>query len=113
MLFHRTMRLAIEMFKTCREIAPQFMNEVFPRNCFFNYNLPRHSEFASRATNTIHYGLESLSFLRPKIWEMLPLNLKNSDSLDSFKSGITNWRRQECSCRLCKRYIHLVGFAQI
>ena len=32
-------------------------------------------------------GSESLSFLGPKIWEMLPLDLKNSDSLDSFKSG--------------------------
>ena len=106
-------KLAIEMFKTYTGMAPQIMNEVFPRNYILNYNLRRHPEFASRAINTVHYGSESLSFLGPKIWEMLPVDLKNSDSLDSFKSGIKNWRPQECPCRLCKRYIHRVGFTQI
>ena len=96
-------KLAIEMFKRCKGMAPQIMNEIFHINYALNYNLRRHPEFASRAINTVHYGSESLSFLGPKIWELLPLDLKNSDSLDSFKSGIKNWRPQECPCRLCKR----------
>ena len=79
---------AIEMFKTYTGMAPQIMNEIFPRNYTLNYNLHRHPEFESRAINTAHYGPELLSFLGPKIWEMLPLDLKNSDSVDSFKSGI-------------------------
>ena len=94
-------KLAIEMFKTYKAMTPQIVNEVFPRNYALNYNLRRHPELASRAINTVHYGAESLSFLGPKIWEMRPLDLKNSDSLDSFKSGIKNWRPQECHCRLC------------
>ena len=83
-------KLAIEMLKTYTGITPQIMNEVFPRNCALNCNLRRHHEFASRAINTVHYGSRSLSFLGPKIWEMLPLDLKNSDSLDSFKSRVKN-----------------------
>ena len=59
------------------------------------------------------YDSESLSFLGPKIWEMLPLDLKNSHSLDSLKSGIKNWRPQEWPCRLCKKCIHQVAFTQI
>ena len=106
-------KLAVEMVKTYKEMTPQIMNEVFPRNYALNYNLRRHPEFASRTINTVHYGSESRSSLGPKICEMLPLDLKNSDSLDSFKSGIKNWRPQECPCRLCKRYIHQVGFTQI
>ena len=94
-------------------MAPQIMNEVFPRNYTLNYNLHRHAEFASRAINTVHYGSESLSFLGSKIWEMLPVDLKNSDSLDSFKSGIKNWQPQECPCTLCKWYIHQAGFTQM
>ena len=94
-------------------MSPQIMNEVFPKNYALNYNLRRHPEFASRAINTVHYSSELQSFLRPKIWEMLPLDLKNSDPLDSIKSGIKNWRPQECPCSLCKRYIHHVGFTQI
>ena len=98
------------MFKTYTGIATQIMNEVFPRNYGLNYDLRRHPEFASRAINSVHYGSESLSFLGPKIWEMLPPDIKNSRSLDAFKSGIKEWRPQECPCRLCKRYIHQVGF---
>ena len=69
-------KLAIEMFKTYAGMAPQIMNEVFPRNYTLNYNLRLHPEFASRAINTVHYGSESLSFLGPKIWEMLPVDLR-------------------------------------
>ena len=58
-------KLTIEMFKTYTGMAPQIMNEVFPRNYPLNYNLRRHPEFASRAINTVHYGSESLSFLGP------------------------------------------------
>ena len=65
-------KLATEMFKIYTWIAPQIIGEVFPRNCALNYNLRRHPEFASRAINAVHYGLESISFLVPKIWEMLP-----------------------------------------
>ena len=84
-------KLATELFKTYTWMAPQVINEVFPRNYALNYNLRRHPQFASRAINTVHYGSESLSFLGPKIWEMLALDLKNFNSLDSFKSGIKNW----------------------
>ena len=76
------------------------MNEVFPRNYTLNYNLRRHPEFPSRAINTVHYSSESVSFLGHKIWEMLPIDLKTSDSLDSFKSGIKNWQPRECPSRL-------------
>ena len=65
-------KLATEMFKIYTWIAPQIIGEVFPRNSALNYNLRRHPEFASRAINAVHYGLESISFLVPKIWEMLP-----------------------------------------
>ena len=95
--------LANELFKTYTGMVPQIIIEVFPRNYTLNYNLRRHPEFGSRAFNAVHYGWESLRFLGPTIWEILPLDLKNSDSLDSFKSRIKNWQPQECPCRLCKR----------
>ena len=56
-------KLVIEMFKIYKGMAPQIMNEVPPRNYALNYNLHRYPEFASRAINAVHYGLESLSFL--------------------------------------------------
>ena len=84
-------KLATEMLKTYMGMAPQIMNKVVPRNYALNYNLCRHPELPSSTINTFHYGSESLSFLGPKIWEILLLDLKNSDGLDSFKSRIKNW----------------------
>ena len=101
------------MLKKHSRITPQIMNEVIPRNCALNYNLHLHPEFASRAISTVYYGSELLRFLGPKIWEMLPLDMKNSDSLDSFKSEIKKWRPQECIFRLCKSYVHQVDFTKI
>ena len=105
-------KLAVEMFKKYTGVAHQIINEVFLRNYALNYNLRRHPKFASRAINTVHYGSESLSFLGPKIWEILLLDLKTFDSLDLFKLRIKNWWPQECPRRLCKKYIHQVGFTQ-
>ena len=65
-------------------LRPSLITVILPGN----YNLRRHPEFSSRAVNAVHYGSESLSFLGRKTWEMLPLDLKNSDSLDSLKSRI-------------------------
>ena len=83
-------KLATEMFKTYTGIAPQIMTEVFPKNYALNYNLRCHPKFPSRVINAVHLGSDSLKFLGPKIWEMLPLDLKNSDSLYPCKSGIKN-----------------------
>ena len=105
-------KLATEMFKIYTWIAPQIIGEVFPRNCALNYNLRRHPEFASRAINAVHYGLESISFLVPKIWEMLPrekLWFTRSSQIKNKKLATT----KKCPCRLWKRYIHQVGFTQI
>ena len=37
---------------------------------------------------SVNYGLESIRFLGPKIWESLPNNLKNKESIESFKMAI-------------------------
>ena len=90
-------------------LQPNLITVVLPGN----YNLRRHPEFVSRAINTIHYGSESLSFLGSKTWKMLPIDLTNSDSIDSLKSRIRIRPPEKCPFRLCKRYIHQVGFMQI
>ena len=69
-------KLAIEIFKTYTRMTPQIINKVFPRNHALNYSLRRHSEFVSRAINTVHYGSESLRFLGRKIWKCCLLIVK-------------------------------------
>ena len=56
----------------------------------------------------MRYGTETVSFLAPKIWDILPKEIKDSESLNIFK--ITKWIPSECPCTLCKIYVPQVGF---
>ena len=54
--------------------------------------------------------IERVSFVGPKIWEMITENLKKPKSLNSFKKEIKYWKRNNCPCRLWKIYIRNDGF---
>ena len=59
---------------------------------------------------TENYGIQSLRYLGPKIWNMLPKSLKESPSLYSFKSTVKTWTPDDCPCKLCKYFIPNVGY---
>ena len=48
-----------------------------------------------------------------KTWNIVPENIKNSSSLKEFKSLIKKWQLNNCTCRLCKTYIYVIGFVDI
>ena len=74
------------------------------------YNLRTDVSFASNNIRTVHYGLQSISYLGPKIWKLVPNNIKESTSLGVFKVAIKKWVPDGCPCRLCKNYVQNVGF---
>ena len=41
-------------------------------------------------------GLQSVRYLGPKIWELVPNNIKYSNSLRKFKKLIKSWKPEEC-----------------
>ena len=55
------------------------------------YNLGRNDNFEKRKVYSVYQGTESLSFLGPKIWDLVPVELKQSETLYSFKLKIKNW----------------------
>ena len=99
---HRNIQtLAIEIFKFLNGLSPQIMNDVFQVKSPAPYYLRDKNELYSRNPKTVAYGTESVSFMAPKIWSIVPQELKNSQSLYSFKKGIRKWK-PNCPCRLCK-----------
>ena len=98
------------MFKEHLGEAPHILHEAFPLTEPFIYNTQFQPEFGTRPIRTVHYGSNSLRFLRPKIWEIVPSELKCCERVDIFKSKIRNWRPHNSPCRLCDTYIHEVGF---
>ena len=85
------------------------LNEVFPKPPS-NYNLRNQQEFVVRPIKTVHYGLNSLAYLEPRIWELLLNDLKRSKSLEGFKSKIKGWIPENCPYRIWIPYIYQVGF---
>ena len=58
----------------------------------------------SRNIGSVKYGTESLSYLGPKMWSVLPDDLKNIKSLNAVKIKIKQWK-PNCPCKLCKLYV--------
>ena len=100
--------LAIEMYKIMNNMSPDIMKPVVPLKETNRYcsRFP----FKSRNINTVRYGTETISFLGPKIWSIIPIEMKNATSFLEFKRKIRTWKPAGCPCRLCKVYIAGVGF---
>ena len=87
------------------------MRTIFPFSSN-NYELRSQSDFKMENIKTVWYGSEIISNRGPKIWELVPQDPKNSTHLE-FKGKIKHWIPSGCDCRLCKVYIHQVGFIEI
>ena len=109
-IHHRNIQsLAIELYKFFHGLSPSIMKNVFHFNTNIPYNLRSRSELYSRNPKTVKYGTETISYLAPKIWSLVPNAIKSSKSLDVFKSKIRQWE-PDCPCRLCKNYLQHVSF---
>ena len=101
--------LVTEIYKFINGQTPKIMGEIFQiANC--NYNLRNRPVLKDCNVRTVHYGQGSISFLAPRIWLQVPENLRNTPSLQSFKTGIKKWIPTNCPCRLCKQFVPELGF---
>ena len=91
-------------------LSPPLMSNMFKLKAENSYNLRQVSEFSRPMVKSVYHGTESISYLGPKIWDILPEKLKNIDNLEHFKKEIKTWKPDNCPCRLCKVYIESVGF---
>ena len=70
--------LACEMFKLKRDMVPELIKELILPNRQHRYELRNNPDFVVPIVKSAHKGLESVH-LRPKIWELLPLEMKETD----------------------------------
>ena len=101
---------ATELYKAVSGHSPEIMKEVFPYNENTTYNTRNKRKFHSRAIKSVTFGSETLSHLAPKIWELVPVEIKNVESVACFKRAIKKWKPTNCPCRLFRTYVFQVGF---
>ena len=86
---HRNLQLlATELFKVKFDQVPSIVKDLFQLNENPTYELRNVSTFIPNTPRTVSYGIESLSYLDPKLWNIIPKDIKTSKSVAEFKSKI-------------------------
>ena len=88
----------------------ELFTEFIARETEFHYNLKLCNKFRIPSTNTVYHSSESISFLEPKTQNILPDEIKQHTSLNSFKKLVIKWKSQDCAGILCNAYINGVRF---
>ena len=77
--------LAIELYKVTYGLSPKIMDFIFPLNSRAIY--PGESVFKTFNVKTVSWGTETLAHLGPKIWSIVPSDMKKF-SLSKFTKKI-------------------------
>ena len=110
-IHHRNIqKLAIELYKVKNGLATEIIEKLFTRKENNFYALRNESEFKVPKVNTVYRGDDSLRHLGPLIWDIVPQEIKLSNSLFQFKRRIKKWTPDDCPCRLCRIYVQGVGY---
>ena len=112
-IHHRNIQsLAFELFKVKENLFNTIMSDIFPTRVV-NYNLRSQTDFLRSTVNTTKFGLNSLRHFASKVWSMIPIEIKNSSTVEIFKSKISKWEPNDCDCKLCQDYLHRIGYVNL
>ena len=95
-----------EMYKILNGLSPDIMQDIFEAKS--NYYNTRNAPV--RNIKTVRYELQTISYIAPKIWDLLLKEMKQVTTLNEFKTKIKIWNLENCPCRLCTIYLPQVGF---
>ena len=89
-------RLAIELYKVKSQISPLPVQEMFKVHDNV-YDLRKKRCWETSNVRTVHYGTEIVLFRGPKIWDMIPVYIKDSTNLNVLKTKIKQWKPLDCT----------------
>ena len=78
--------LATELFKVKNEMSPPLVNEIFLENAQQYYDLRKKTEFKRNNVKTVYKGTEALTFLGPRIWEIVPDYIKKLTKVTALRN---------------------------
>ena len=69
--------LVTEIFNVKNNLSPEILKQVFDFQQPYYKLRSEISQFRRENTKITHYGIQSVKFLGPEIWAMVPQNIKN------------------------------------
>ena len=88
--YKKIQALAIEIYKVANGVSPVIMNEIIQLKEEFHYNLRYTSKFVIPPIHSVYHGSESASYLRLKIWKLIPRVIWQIEYFDGFKKKKNN-----------------------
>ena len=93
--------LATDVYKSVNNLNPEFMWNYFNFSAL-PYELRKGNKVNLPQTRTCRYGINSLIFRGPLLWNNLSQNVKESHSVAQFKENIIELGNLTCSCVPCR-----------
>ena len=104
---HRNVqKLAIEMHKVKNELFPKIMLDLF-KEVKHPYNLGNSVICGSYKIKTVRYGTETITYLGPKIWSLIP------DEIREFASSETFSQKSRCGNQIVFHFAFANNILQI
>ena len=93
--------LTTELYKTKKNLASRKMHKVLEQRDI-QYNLYSQIDFQLGSVKAVNYSLRALRSLGPKIWNIVPFVIKNSETLVQFHMKSKCCKPTDCPCNLRK-----------
>ena len=105
--------LTAELFKIKKGHSNDIMTQLICKRNSVGYSLRLQTDFLLPRMKSVNYGLKALRYFGPKIWNILPSDIKNSRTLREFSKKVKSRIPRNCPCRICENYIYRVGLTNI
>ena len=69
------------------------MKEVFPFNENTTYDTRNKRKFHLRAIKSVSFGSKTVTYLAPKIWEIIQIEIENVESVAFLRELLKNGKR--------------------
>ena len=76
------------MYKVSNGLSPLVVSNIFTQNTCHSYNLRLNSQFSRAILRSVLHEIESMSYLGPVIWDIIPDNYKNLPNLVFLKTRL-------------------------
>ena len=75
------------MYEILNGLFPDILQDIFETKSNY-YNTRNAPVFSARNIKTVRYGLQTISYMTPKIWDLAPKEMKQVITLYEFKAKI-------------------------
>ena len=87
--------LSTEMHEILSSLSAEIMKDIF-KNKINYYSTFNTLIFFKKNAKTVRYGLQTTSYMGPKIWELVPKNMKQVTTPNEFKAKIKISKLKNC-----------------